>query len=210
MGFLLCNLKADFCLAVTASPPAGSTKASVAVSRSVVFCPCCAAPWGCLSCSLGSEVCESAGSPADTRACVLHWKALWALQVVENLWLSGEMPSACCVARTHPQCRTDPTSPWVTHQCIFTSKAHPGQADSLLFCPVHWAPLPFEPRPSPQALRGGGGWLSCLLLCLPACPPPHLEMLLFQASPAVLAIELPAQTVTETPRCGFPGSWSLR
>lgn len=45
---------------------------------------------------------------------------------------------------------------------------------------------------------------------LPACPPLHLEMLLFQASPAVLGIELPAQAVTETPWCGFPGSCCLR
>ena len=126
---LLCNLKVDFHLATTTSPPAGSTKAGLAVSRSAVCCPCCVAPWGCLSCSFGSETHEPAvsellrhcaSSPPDTRACVLHWKALWVPQAVENLWLSGEMPSPCCVARTHPQHSMDPTSPWVTHRCIFT------------------------------------------------------------------------------------------
>lgn len=154
VGSLLCNLKADFCLAVTASPPAGSTKARVAVSWSAVFCPCSVAPWGCLSRSLGSKARETAGSAADTRARVLHGKALWAPQAVEN-WLSGAMASASCVARTHPQCRTDPTSALVMHQCIFTEKAHPAQADSSLVPSALLSPralLPFEPFPSPQAL----------------------------------------------------------
>lgn len=93
----------------------------------------------------------SASSPPDTRACVLHWKVLWAPQVVENLWLDE------CVVLT------------VRHRPTLSAGRtphHPGSCSNVSLL----RNLLQVKRPSQGGREGGGGggWLSCLLLYLPA------------------------------------------